>query len=103
MVIGIRPDKISRYKRLHAGSNRGVRDLLSKDHVHNFSTFLQQIDEKWYEFRYCEYTGNNFKADMAKLAVEPPNVELLKFTDPLQIPLPGAKGWTEMKQVYFNL
>ena len=103
MVIGIRPDKISQYQRLHADSNLGVRDLLNKYHLRNYSIFLQQIGKKWYEFGYCEYTGDNFKADMVKLSKEPRNVEWLKLTDSLQIPLPGAKGWTEMKQIYFNL
>ena len=37
MVIGIRPDRISAYEALHAASNQGVRDLLAKYHLHNFS------------------------------------------------------------------
>jgi L-rhamnose mutarotase len=102
MVIGIRPDKIAAYEHLHADSNPGVRDLLDKYHMHNFSIFLQQVGDKWYEFGYYEYTGNDYTADMAKLAQEPRNLEWLKQTDPLQIPLNGNAGWTLMKQVYFN-
>jgi len=30
MVIGIKPEKIAQYKELHADSNHGVRDLLTK-------------------------------------------------------------------------
>ncbi len=102
MVIGIRPDKIADYKQLHADSNPGVRDLLDKYHMHNFSIFLQQVDGKWYEFGYYEYTGKNYDADMAKLAQEPRNIAWLQMTDPLQIPLSGSNGWTMMKRVYFN-
>ncbi|MGA2176360.1 MAG: L-rhamnose mutarotase [Verrucomicrobiota bacterium] len=102
MVIGIRPDKIPEYEQLHADSNPGVRDLLTKYHMHNFSIFMQQIDDKWYEFGYWEYTGDDFDGDMAKLDAEPRNIEWLKVCDPLQIPLSGAKGWTKMKRVYFN-
>ena len=102
MVIGIRPDKIVEYEQFHADSNPGVRDLLDKYHMHNFSIFLQQVGDKWYEFGYYEYTGKDYEADMAKLAKEPRNIEWLKQTDPLQIPIPGAKGWTIMKRVYFN-
>jgi L-rhamnose mutarotase len=102
MVIGIRPDKVPQYEQLHADSNPGVRDLLIKYHMHNFSIFMQQIDDKWYEFGYYEYTGDDFKSDMAKLAAEPRNIEWLKACDPLQIPLSDAKGWTTMKQVYYN-
>jgi L-rhamnose mutarotase len=101
-VVGIKPGMIEEYKRLHADSNPGVRDLLTKYHLHNFSIFLQQIDGKWYEFGYYEYDGDDFAADMAKLSAEPRNIEWLKICDPMQIPLPGANGWTEMDRVYFN-
>jgi L-rhamnose mutarotase len=102
MVVGIREDKIAAYKQLHADSNPGVRDLLTKYHMHNFSIFLQQIDGKWYEFGYYEYTGNDFEGDMARLDKEPRNLEWLKACDPMQLPLPGAKGWTKMERCYFN-
>jgi len=102
MVIGIKPDKIEEYKKLHADSNPGVRDLLNKYHIHNFSIFLTEIDGKWYEFGYYEYTGDDYKGDMAKLAKEPRNIEWLKKTDPLQIPLKGEKGWKIMERVYYN-
>ena len=102
MVVGIRPEKLDEYKRLHADANPGVRDLLTKYHMHNFSIFLQQIDDKWYEFGYYEYTGDDFDADMAKLSAEPRNGEWLKVCDPMQLPLKGQKGWTPMERVYFN-
>jgi len=102
MVVGIDPEKIEEYKALHADTNPGVRDLLTKYHIHNFSIFLQEIDGKWYEFGYYEYTGDDCAGDMARLAAEPRNKEWLKVCDPMQIPLPGAQGWTEMEQVYFN-
>ena len=103
MVVGIRPEMIEQYKELHADDNPGVRDLLSKYHIQNFNIFLQKMpDGKWYEFGYYEYTGNDFEADMERLAAEPRNTEWLKVCDPMQIPLPGAEGWTEMERVYFN-
>ncbi len=103
MVVGIDPSKIEEYKRLHADANPGVRDILNKYHMHNFSIFLQKMpDGKWYEFGYYEYTGNDFEGDMAKMDAEPRTKEWLKVCDPMQIPLPGTKGWTEMERVYFN-
>jgi L-rhamnose mutarotase len=50
MVIGIKPEKIAEYKELHAESNPGVRDLLSKYHIHNFSIYLHEINGRYYEF-----------------------------------------------------
>jgi len=102
MLIGIKHEMIEEYKRFHADSNSGVRDLLNKYHIHNFSIFLQAIDGKWYEFGYYEYTGDDFEGDMVKLAAEPRNIEWLKICDPMQIPLPGSDGWTEMERVYYN-
>lgn len=103
MVVGIKPEMLDEYKHLHAADNPGVRDLLNKYHMHSFNIFLQQMpDGKWYEFGYYEYTGNDFDGDMAQLAEEPRNIEWLKKCDPMQIPLPGAKGWTKMESVYFN-
>ena len=102
MVVGIKPERIEEYKRLHADSNAGVRDLLHKYHMRNFSIFLQQIEGKWYEFGYYEYTGDDFDGDMAKLAEEPRNIEWLKVCDPMQVPLPGKKGWTKMERMYYN-
>jgi L-rhamnose mutarotase len=103
MVIGLKEDKIEEYKKLHANNNPGVRDLLNKYNMHNFSIFLQKMpDGKYYEFGYYEYIGDDFEGDMAKLSAEKRNIEWLKVCDPMQIPLPGAKGWTEMEQVYYN-
>ena len=102
MVVQLNPQALEEYQRLHADSNPGVRDLLTKYHMQNFSIYLQQIEGKWYEFGYYEYAGQDFEGDMARLAKEPRNIEWLKVCDPMQIPLPGAKGWTEMKRVYFN-
>ena len=102
MVVGIKADQIEGYKRLHADANPGVRDLLDKYHMHNFSIFLHQIDGKWYEFGYYEYTGDGFEGDMARLDAEPRNKEWLRVCDPMQAPLSGEKGWAKMDCVYFN-
>ena len=103
MVIKIKPEYIDEYRDLHSASNAGVRDLLTKAHMHNFSIFLHQLDDgNWYEFGYYEYTGDDFEADMAKLDRHPRNIEWLKVCDPMQVPLEGETGWAEMEQVYFN-
>ena len=103
MVIGIKPDQISAYEALHAASNPGVRDLLTKCHMHNFSIYIHQLDDgKYYLFGYYEYTGTDYKADMAKLSTEPRNQKWLSTTDPMQIPLSGEKTWAQMQEVYHN-
>jgi L-rhamnose mutarotase len=102
MVTGIRPEKIDEYKALHADTNAGVRDLLTKYHMQNFSIFLHEINGKYYEFGYYEYTGDDFEGDMAKLDAEPRNKEWLAICDPMQTPLKGYDSWAVMERVYYN-
>lgn len=102
MVIKLKPECIDEYRELHADSNPGVRDLLSKYHMENFNIFLHRIGDDWYEFGYYEYTGDDFDADMAELAKEPRNQAWLEVCDPMQMPLVGSDGWTEMERVYYN-
>src|SRR5271166_271394 len=86
MVIGIKADQISAYEALHAASNPGVRDLLDKYHMHNFSIYMRQLDDgKYYLFGYYEYTGTDYKAEMEKLAAEPRNQKWLSVTGPMQV------------------
>ena len=102
MVVGLDEKKIDEYKRVHADDHAGVRDLLSKYHMQNFSIFLHQIEGKWYEFGYYEYTGDDFEGDMTRLDAEPRNKEWLTVCDPMQVPLEGETGWAEMEMVYHN-
>ena len=103
MVIGIKPEKIAEYKALHADSNPGVRDLLTKYHMRNFSIYLRRLDDgKHYLFGCYEYDGKDYQADMSHLAAEPRNEKWLSVTDPLQVPLQGEKSWAMMELVYHN-
>lgn len=103
MIIKIDSTRIDEYLALHADSNPGVRDLLEKYHMKNFSIFMTKLEDgNYYEFGYYEYTGSDFEADMALLDAEQRNKEWLKVCDPMQIPLKGETSWKKMKQVYFN-
>jgi L-rhamnose mutarotase len=101
-VIGIKPERIAEYKRLHTGENCTVRDLLRKAHLSNNSIFLREIDGKWYEFSYWEYLGDDYQSDMARLAAEPRYQAWLKVCDAMQIPLEGEKTWATMERVFYG-
>jgi len=61
MVIKLKPEYIDEYRALHAASYPGVRDLLLKANMRNFSIFLHQFDDgNFYEFGYYEYHGDEF-------------------------------------------
>ena len=103
MVIGMKDEFVNEYKELHSDANPGVRDLLVKANMRNFSIFLKKLpDGRRYLFGYYEYVGNDYEGDMAKIAAEPRNMEWLSVTDGMQIPLPGEEGWAMMEEVYHN-
>ena len=103
MVIRLREDMIEEYKKLHADDYEGVRDLLIKYNMRNFSIFLIRMDDgNYYEFGYYEYTGSDFEDDMNKLSLEPRNKAWLEVCDSMQIPLDGFTSWAEMDRIYFN-
>lgn len=102
MIIGIKPDRIAAYETLHAASNAGVRDLLARYNMRNFSIYIEKLENRYYLFGYYEYTGTDYQADMERLAAEPRNQEWLSITDSMQIPLPGERSWSIMREVYHN-
>jgi len=103
MVIGIRTDWMAAYEQLHAASNPGVRDLLNKYHMHNFSIFVHELDDgRLYLFGYYEYNGDDYEGDMERLAAEPRNADWLAVTAPMQLPVRDAKAWSMMREVYHN-
>jgi L-rhamnose mutarotase len=102
MVIKLKPAYVEDYINMHAASNAGVRDLLAKYHLNNFSIFLHQIGNEWFEFGYYEYTGTDYERDLAGLAGEPRNQAWLEICNTMQQPLEGENGWAIMKQVYYN-
>ena len=103
MVIRIRNDRIAEYRDLHANGHPGVRDLLTKANMHNFSIFIAKFpDGNHVLFGYYEYTGSDYGADMRSLAGHQRNIDWLSMTAPMQIPFPGGESWTMMDQVYFH-
>jgi len=103
IVIKMDSTRMKEYLALHADSNRGVRDLLQKYNMRNFSIFMTKLEDgNYYEFGYYEYTGTDYEADMAALAREPRNIEWLGMCDPMQIPLKGETSWKRMKPIFYN-
>ncbi len=103
-VTGLRPEKADTYRKLHAAPWPEVSATIKRCHIRNFSIYEREIAGKTYLFAYLEYTGNDFAADMAKMADCPHTRRWWKETDPCQSPLPEAlkagKIWSDAKEVY---
>lgn len=102
-VIGLRPEKVEEYKRLHAAVWPGVLQMIKECHLQNYSIFLRQIEGKPYLFAYAEYTGEDFAADMARMAADPITREWWSHCGPCQVPLPDrapGEWWASMEEVF---
>ncbi|MEM8728745.1 MAG: L-rhamnose mutarotase [Pseudomonadota bacterium] len=101
LIIGIRPEKIDEYKRLHADPWPGVLDQIKDSQIRNFSIFLREPENLL--FGYWEYYGEDFDADMARMAAHLETQDWWALTDPCQAPLSSrteGEQWSFMEEVF---
>ena len=98
-VIKLRPEKYEQYKKLHAEPWPGVLEIISACNIHNYSIYFKD----GYLFSYFEYHGDDFAADMKKMAAEPLTQAWWRLTDPCQEPLETRKEgewWASMEELF---
>ena len=103
-VIGLKPEKIEEYKRLHADVWPDVLKMIEQCNISNYSIYLGELEnDKYYLFSYFEYTGDDFDADMDKMAADPTTQKWWSFCEPCQRPIPTRKEgewWANMEEVF---
>jgi len=98
-LIGIKPERLEEYKAYHADVWPDVLDMIKKCNIRNYSIYHKD----GYLFSYFEYVGDDFKADMAKMAADPKTQEWWKVVGPMQHPLETrseGEWWAEMEEVF---
>ena len=103
MVIGLKPEKIEEYKRLHAAVWPEVLARISACNIRNYSIFLKEPENLLFSF--FEYHGTDYAADMAKMAADPKTQEWWAVCMPCQAPLDTRKEgewWANMEEVFFH-
>lgn len=99
MVIRVKPGKLEEYKRLHAAAWPAVLDMIRQCNIRNYSIYHTD----GYLFSYFEYHGDDFEADMAKMAGDPRTQEWWAIMKPMQAPLetraPG-EWWASMEEMF---
>ena len=98
-VIQVKPEMLEEYKRLHANPWPEVLKMIEACNIRNYSIYLKDN----FLFSYFEYVGEDFAADMAKMAADPITQEWWKHTDPCQEPLSTRKEgewWASMEEVF---
>jgi len=103
-VIGIKPESLPEYKRLHAAVWPEVLAKLKDVNVRNYSIYLAEVKPgEFYLFSYFEYTGSDFEADMAKMAADPTTQKWWDECEPCQQPVPTRKEgewWHTIDEVF---
>ena len=66
-LIGLQPGQIEAYERLHAAVWPEVLAMIAACHIRNYTIFRHED----LLFAYFEYTGDDYEADMAKMAADP--------------------------------
>ncbi|CDD81860.1 putative uncharacterized protein [Bacteroides sp. CAG:462] len=98
-VIKVAPGRLEEYKRLHAAVWNSVKKMIKECNLQNYSIYYKD----GYLFSYYEYTGNDYAADMAKMAADPETQRWWTFCEPCQQPLESrAEGewWATMEEVF---
>jgi L-rhamnose mutarotase len=98
-VIGLPPEKVEEYERLHAAVWPGVLDRLARSHMTNYSIYRHGD----LLFSYLEYTGNDLAADNAAVAADPITQDWWRLCEPLQRPLADrAEGewWKTLPEIF---
>ena len=98
-VIGIKPERIAQYEQVHAAVWPEVLATIHGCNIRNYSIFRHGT----MLFAYFEYTGDDFDADMAKMAADPKTQQWWALCKPMQEPvLDRAEGewWATMNEVF---
>ena len=102
----LKPEFVAKYIALHADTWPAVLERNKDCNLQNYSIFLK----KWpngdhYLFSYVEYRGDDFQADMNRMADDP---EVRRWWDECKPcferlgDLPPGEVWAPMEQVFYQ-
>ncbi len=101
MTIRLRPEAEVEYKRYHRSVWPEVLDTITRCNMRNYTIFLRN----GVLFGYFEYVGQDFDADMARMAADPDTQKWWAIMSPMQNPFPDRKEgewWTNMEEVFHS-
>jgi len=98
-VIKLKPEKLEEYKELHANVWPEVLKMIRECNIRNYTIFYKD----GFLFSHFEYIGDDFDADMKKMAADSKTQEWWKLTDPCQEPLEtrmSGEWWASMEELF---
>lgn len=102
-MIGIRPEKVADYERLHAAVWPGVLDMISKCNIRDYTISLREPEDLL--FGCWEYHGKGLAADSARMAADPVTQEWRTHCGSFQVPFETRKeveGWALVQGVFHH-
>ena len=98
-IIGVDPQQFEKYKAYHAAVWPEVLEMITTCNIRNYSIYHKD----GLLFAYMEYIGDNFAADMARMAADPKTLEWWDVMMPMQKPLTtkaDGEWWANMEEVF---
>lgn len=98
-VIGVRPDAIARYEELHRAVPSAVLATIAACNIVNYSIYRHGDDL----FSYFEYVGDDYAADMQRMAEDPATQQWWAICMPLQNQTADridGSWWTPMPELF---
>lgn len=98
-VIKVKPERYEEYRYLHDNVWPGIVEKIHQAGMENFTIFYRD----GYLFKYFEYVGNDYEADMEMLAADDENIRWLLHTDQCQEPIESVKEgewWAPMENIF---
>jgi len=98
-VIGVKPEGIEEYERLHANTWPEVLATIYAANIRNYSIYRFENTL----FAYFEYVGDDYAADMTALAADEETRRWWSLTDAMQEPhpdRPAGAWWLDLPEIF---
>jgi L-rhamnose mutarotase len=104
MVISVKEEKIEEYKKLQADVGPDRLRMIKGWNIRNYSIYLGELEDgKFYLFSYFEYLGDDFEADLKKMAADPATQKWWDVCMPCLRPIESrdeGEWWMNMEEVF---
>lgn len=98
-IITLKSGKSDEYIRHHAAVWPGILNMIKECNISNYSIFFKDD----ILFAYFEYTGEDYEADMAKMAADTETQKWWDVVKPLMDPVEtrlSGEFWSDMKEIF---
>lgn len=98
-LIRLRPEKYDEYKQLHADVWPGVLRMIAACNIRDYTIYHR---DGWL-FSHFVYVGDDYEADMARMAADPETQRWWAVCGPCQQPLDNieeGEWWAPMEELF---